>query len=77
MRFFSLQKAVVRGEGPYKDSSVIQHSGIATASLRDAGHLSEAQGSDIGVQLLHGLDERALCHLGGPGLQLAQAQVVP
>src|SRR3954454_15758883 len=39
------------------------HSGSATASLRDAGQLSKTKGSDIGIQLLHGLDERALCHL--------------
>jgi len=45
--------------------------------LIDVGHLSEAEGSDVGVQLLHGLDERALGCMRGPGLQLAQAKVIP
>ena len=50
---------------------------MSTTFLRDAGHLSETKGSNIGVELLHGLDERALCQMGCPGLELTQAQVVP
>ena len=50
---------------------------MSTTALIDVVHLSEAEGSDVRVQLLHGLDERALGDMRCPGLQLAQTKVIP